>query len=121
MAAKLFKLRNVPDDEAEEIRQLLGQHEIAFYETPAGGWGVSVPAIWIHDGARLDEATRLVEGYQQERAIRAKADYQEMRAQGRQQTMLGKIRQQPVQFMVFLMFGVFIIYVTLAPFLHFGE
>ena len=49
MPELLFKLRNVPDDEAEEVRQLLNDHEINFYETRAGGWGISMPGIWLPD------------------------------------------------------------------------
>ena len=33
MAKLLFKLNSVPDDEAEEIRALLAEAEINFYET----------------------------------------------------------------------------------------
>ena len=42
MPLQLFNLRGVPEDEAEDIRQLLDEHEIEFYETSAGNWGVSL-------------------------------------------------------------------------------
>ena len=32
MSARLFSLRNVPDDEAEEIRQLLASNAVEFCE-----------------------------------------------------------------------------------------
>jgi len=119
MAAKLFQLRDVPADEAAEIRQLLQQHGIDFYETEAGGWGVSVPAIWIHDQSRLDEATALITVYQQQRTERAKAEHSQMKAEGRHQTMTDKIRQHPLQAILFFLMSLFILYVSLAPFIDF--
>ena len=47
MALLLFRLRNVPDDEADEVRHLLNENSIEFYETSAGNWGISMPAIWL--------------------------------------------------------------------------
>ncbi len=119
MAAKLFKLRNVPDDETEDIRQLLQQHEIEFYETEAGGWGVSVPAIWIRDERRLDEAGALIDAYQQQRTAQARAEYRQLREEGRHKTVADKVRRNPLQFVVLALFGLFIFYVTLAPFIDF--
>ena len=38
--AKLFlNLRNVPGDEAHEVRELLRTNAIDFYETPPSPWG----------------------------------------------------------------------------------
>src|SRR4030065_1675214 len=45
----LFKLNGVPDDEAEDIRALLNRNGIDYYETPAGNWAESVPAIGLND------------------------------------------------------------------------
>ena len=45
MSKLLFRLRNVPDDEADEVRELLTQHSIEFYETGAGNWGISMPRV----------------------------------------------------------------------------
>jgi len=120
MAAKLFKLRDVPDDEAADIRQLLQQHGIDFYETEAGGWGISVPAIWIHDESRLDEASALIEAYQQQRTLRIKAEYKQMKAEGRHQTVGDKIRQHPLQAILFFLMSLFVLYVSLAPFIDFS-
>ena len=77
MAAQLFKLRNVPEDEAQEIRDLLSQYQIDYYETPAGNWGISMPAIWLNDEQQLEQAKELIEKYQEERQIRARRDYEQ--------------------------------------------
>jgi len=119
MAVKLFKLRNVPADEAEEIRQLLRENDLAFYETEAGGWGVSMPAIWLHDQARLEEAQSLIDVYQAARTERVRAAFQQLKREGRQQTVISKIRQNPARFILFLVMALFILYVSLAPFIHF--
>ena len=119
MAVKLFKLRNVPDDEAEDIRQLLLQHEIGFYETDAGGWGISVPAIWLHDEGCFGQAKGLIEAYQRERAEHARTAYQLQKEQGEEETVIDRIRQQPLRFALFMVMGLFVIYVSLAPFVDF--
>jgi len=120
MATKLFKLRQVPDDEAEEVRQLLRENGIDFYETEAGGWGVSVPAIWIHDDSRLTEASALIDAYQQQRARHARAEFQQLKEKGHHQTVADKIRQNPVQAILFFLISLFILYVSLAPFIDFS-
>jgi hypothetical protein len=43
MTTLLLNLRRVPDDEADEVRALLEQHQILFYET-APTCGGSPPA-----------------------------------------------------------------------------
>lgn len=35
----LFRLSGVPDDEADDVRMLLTDNAIDFYETSAGNWG----------------------------------------------------------------------------------
>ena len=67
MPVPVFRLRNVPDDEAEEIRNLLKHNHIDFYETPAGNWGISMPAIWLNDDDQLERAKELIKEYQQHR------------------------------------------------------
>jgi len=120
MAAKLFKLRHVPDDEAEEIRHLLLEHDINFYETEAGGWGISVPAIWIYDHSRLAEASALIDAYEQERTKRVREEYSQLKGEGQHQTVVDKIRQKPIQFILFFLMCLFILYVSLAPFMGFS-
>lgn len=121
MAELLFKLRSVPDDEAEDIRQLLSEHEIDFYETHAGGWGISMPGIWLHDDVRLDEAKALIAQYQAERAINARAAFEQLKEEGMHQTMGDKIVEHPFQFLILSLAVLFILYLSLSPFLSFGN
>ena len=70
MAKLLFKLKSVFDDEADEIRQLLSDNQIDFYESPAGNWGISMHALWLNDEKQYDVARKLIDDYQQQRSLR---------------------------------------------------
>lgn len=121
MAELLFKLRSVPDDEAEDIRQLLSDHKIDFYETHAGGWGLSMPGIWLHDKEHLDVAKALIAEYQKGRAISARAAYEQLKEEGRDQTAGDKIVEHPIQFLILSLAILFILYLSLSPFLGLGN
>jgi len=49
MSKILFRLNGVSEDEIEDVRELLTEHDIDFYETPPGNWGISMPAIWVKE------------------------------------------------------------------------
>ena len=119
MAVRLFNLRNVPDDEANEVRALLDAQGIDFYETHAGFWGIASAGIWLHDDRRLEEAKRLIAEYQQERAKRMRAHYEQLRRDGLQPTVWHNIRRHPVQFILLIGMVMFVLYVSLSPFLNF--
>lgn len=75
MAVLIFKLRYVPDDEAQDIRELLSENDILFYETTAGILGMSMPGIWLKDDTQADLARKLIDDYQQLRQDRAQDEY----------------------------------------------
>ncbi len=60
MAKLLLNLRNVPDDEADDLRALLDEHDIAYYETSPGFWNISLGGIWVREDAAFAEAKRLM-------------------------------------------------------------
>lgn len=120
MPARLFNLRNVPEDEAEDIRALLNDNTIDFYETPAGNWGISMPAMWVKDEIQLEKAKALIKGYQEERAVRVRQDYEEQRARGNHKTLLDSFRENPLRFVAYLLVVCGLLYLTLNPFIsHF--
>ena len=55
MSALIFRLRNVPEDEAMQVRDLLDEHRIDWFETSAGNWGIGMPGLWVKD---VDDAQR---------------------------------------------------------------
>jgi Family of unknown function (DUF6164) len=118
MPVRLFNLRNVPEDEANEVRQLLADNGIDFYETQGSAWGVSAPAYWLHDNSQLDQARALIDNYQHQRAVTARAAYEQLRREGRAPTWAGNILRHPLQFVLLALLILFILYVTLSPFLR---
>lgn len=121
MAVKLFALRGVPDDEATEIRELLTEAEIDWYETPAGNWGMSMPAIWMNDEEQLQKAKLLIEEYQRERLVRVRKEYEQLKIVRKSATMIDKITENPIRFFVYLAIVLGIVYLSIKPFIDFGE
>ena len=112
-------MRNVPDDEAQEVRELLDEHNIEYFETFAGNWGISMPALWIKDNERFAEARELLDAYQSERSVRIKAEYEEKRMLGETKTMWDSFAEDPFRFTAyFIMIGI-VLYLSLQFFLSF--
>ncbi len=123
MSKQIFRLRNVPDDEAEEIRLLLREHGIEFYETPGGNWGISMPALWLNDDNehQAEEASALIEQYQEERAGRMRREYEELRQQGKHRRLRDAFRERPLEFIFYLLIAAVIIYFSTKPFLDLAQ
>jgi hypothetical protein len=64
MAVIIFRLKDVPEDEADEVRELLRANHLDFYETSAGKWGISIAAIWLKDDSQKERARALIDDYQ---------------------------------------------------------
>lgn len=120
MPVQLFKLRGVPDDEAEDIRELLSSNKIDFYETPAGNWGISMPAVWLNDDAQLAIAQRLIEQYEEERAARMREEYDRREDQRENKTMIDGLIEHPVRFVIYLAIIAAVIYLSTKPFFAIG-
>ena len=121
MAKILFRLRQVPEDEADEVRHLLDQNAVDWYETSAGKFQISFPAIWVRDDADEPTARLLIENYQQERRERMRAVRAERLASGEVETFLGRIMSNPLPVLLTLIFVAFILYVTIKPFISLGN
>lgn len=121
MAAKLFSLRNVPDEEADGVRDLLTRHHIDFYETPAGNWGISAPIIWVEDELQLDRAKSLLETFQEEYTARERAEHAQRVANNQQPTLLSNILRHPIQALALLVFAGIVAYFSVMPFIELGQ
>ena len=119
MATLLFRLRHVPDDEAEEVRALLSEHGIDYYETEPGNWGISMPALWLRDASQLEQATALLGEYQQQRAERMQQEYTALRERGEAPTLLTSLRAQPVRFVFYTGLSAAILYLSVSSFFSF--
>lgn len=121
MSIMLFRLNNVPEDEAEEVRALLTGNGIDFYETHAGNWGISTAAIWLRDASRLAEARMLLDTYQAERSMRAREAHRRAEADGLNKGLLHAFKEHPVRLIVYLAVIMAILYVSTMPFFHWGR
>lgn len=121
MAKLLFKLKSVFDDEADDIKTLLNDNEIDFYESPAGNWGISMHALWLNDHSQFEKATQLINDYQIERSQRIKQEIQQQKDNGEFETLFQRLLNRPVQFLVYSAFILFIIYISIMPFLGIGQ
>ena len=121
MRHQLLNLRHVPDDEAQEVRELLDQNAIPFYETAPNRWGISAGAIWIANDDDALKAKDLMADYQADRRARARADQEAARIEGIEETFLSQARKQPLRLIMILFGIVFFIALSLWPLLLSGS
>ncbi len=103
MAKLLLNLRHVPDDEADEIRDLLEAEKIAFYETRPSLWGISAGGIWLPAGGAYPQAKRLLDDYQSRRGEQARARRAAELAEGSAETFGTLLRRRPLFVIVTLL------------------
>ncbi len=115
MAKLLLNLRNVPDDEADDVRAMLDANGIAFYETKPGPWNISVGGIWVTDDAAIAEARRLMADYQQRRGERARAEYEAAVRDGTAQTFWSALRAEPARVVLALIGILFALALVALP------
>ncbi|MDP1558875.1 MAG: DUF6164 family protein [Nitrosomonas sp.] len=121
MSKLLFKLRGVPDDEAEDVRELLADNEIDFYETSAGNWGFSMPGIWLRDADQFEKAKDLLDEYQKARGIRAREEYARLKREGKNRTFIDWARENPVQLILFSAIIAAVLYLQAMLVINIGE
>jgi len=95
MAKLLLNLRNVPDDEAGDVRAMLDAQRIAYYETTPSMWGISTGGIWVTEDAAFAEAKRLMADYQQQRGERVRNEHAAARRAGTAETFGMVLRAEP--------------------------
>ncbi len=116
MAKLIFKLRDVPLDEAQDIRELLVENKIEFYETHAGNWGIGMAAIWISDNERYRQAMTLIDVYQKERSDKFYQQYAHLEHTGHTPSLLSNIRESPLRFIAYIFSIAVILYLSVIPF-----
>jgi hypothetical protein len=103
MSKLLLNLRNVPDDEADDVCAMLDAHDIAYYETPPSGWGLFAGGIFVQANADIVEAKRLMAEYQARRSARVRAEYAAARRDGTAETFRSMLRAEPVRVVLTLL------------------
>ena len=119
MSKLLFRLRHVPEDEASEVRDLLESHEIEYFETSAGLFGISFPAIWVRRDGQFETARRLIDEYQAERRDRVRSQYRLAREKGEARTALDRFRENPARFLGSLVMAALVLYFSVRFFFSF--
>jgi hypothetical protein len=97
MSKLLLNLRDVPDDEADDVRRFLDSSGIGYYETRPSLWGISGGSIWIRDDGEFAEAKRLMAEYQRDRQVRAREQRAEAERTGAVETFADVLRTQPLR------------------------
>ena len=95
MAVLIFNLRHVPDDEAQDVRELLLDNNIEFHESSAGILGMSVPGLWVVNEEQVEEARQLIDEYQQLRQKRVREEYRL-----KKRTSMDMFNENPVRYLV---------------------
>jgi len=121
MAKLVFRLKDVPQEEIDGVRRLLDEHEIEYYETHGGNWGISIAGIWVTDDERHAEARALIDVFQKEHGRQMRAAYQAQCDSGEAETTLQRFMQNPLRFIAYLLFAAVIGYFSLMPFFELGQ
>ncbi|MFT6732498.1 MAG: hypothetical protein ACJAS9_000678 [Polaribacter sp.] len=114
----LFKLNSVPEDEANEVRQVLDDAEIFFYETDSGRWGFGFSGMWTKDDSQLDEAKSLIQAYQIERYQEVTEKRLKLEESGQQISRINYFMTSPIKFSVLIIFASLLAYFTVIPFFN---
>lgn len=116
MAKLLFRLRNAPEDEIADVHQLLLDSHIDYFETSAGKWGISMPAIWVREDEDFARARELLDAYQQSRVVRLREEQRERVSRGEQETLLQRLQSRPVTAIAYCAIVLVILYFSILPF-----
>lgn len=121
MAKLIFKLRNVPEDEADAVRKLLDENGIDYYETSAGNWGIAMPGIWLRDQRQQQEAGELIDEYQRDRARAARQDYEQQKALGQHKRVLDIFLEAPLKFVFYWAVILLVLWFSVKIFLNISQ
>jgi hypothetical protein len=99
---------------------LLRSNGIDYYETSAGNWGISMPALWLIKDEDLFKARRLLEEYQHQRLITQREKYLQLKKTGVNISLISSIKERPLRFIVYLAAILFILYVSIKMVFEFG-
>lgn len=116
MSVLIFRLNGVSDEEAADVRGLLNDNQLAFYETDAGRWGLSIAALWLKDGDQLRQASYLLTEYQRQRENNAKNNNSLL-----QQSAWQRIKQAPLYYMLLIATIIAVATISVVPFLDFDS
>ena len=121
MPVLLLNLRDVPEDEAGEVRALLDAEGVEWYETRPSLWGISGGGIWAARDDQAQVARERLARYQAERGRRMRAERERERAEGRAPSAWSAFRERPLQAVATVLGILMMLAVATLPFLLFGR
>lgn len=106
----LLSFRYAPEDEIEQVRILLTNNDISFYEVPPSFLGFNAGGIWLRHAEQKTAAQALLTEYQQQRALDARKLWDEQKQQGTRITQYHIAKAHPIRFLltlisIFLLLG----------------
>jgi hypothetical protein len=116
MSVLIFRLNDASEEEAAQVRELLQQHDLAFYESSAGRWGISVAGLWLCDESEKLRARALIEQYQGEREQQFEHWWAEQ--PGFLVSLWRSFLAHPVPFVLTAILLVAIVFISLSPFVY---
>lgn len=115
MSVLLFKLHNVAEDEAGDVRRLMQEHGFAVYESHGGVFGLGVAAIWLEDKAQLQAARQVIDEYQTHRSAEQRRIYADQKARGEAPTIGQKLQAEPLKVAGIVAVIVLVLAVSVLP------
>ncbi|SRR5690625_2251014 len=112
----LLSFRYAPEDEVEQVRALLKEEHIDFYEVPPSFMGFNAGGIWLANPAQKQQAQLLLAQYQAQRAQQAQARWASQKRDGTQPTQWDHIKAHPFRFLLTLLGIVFLLGLMTLPF-----
>lgn len=109
-------MRDVPEDEAEEVRTLLNSHDIEYFETFAGNWGISMPALWIKEVEEFDRARELIDRYQAQRSERISRELAQGVGSDGPKTLKESFMLRPFQFLAHWLLIAVVLFISIYYF-----
>jgi hypothetical protein len=116
MSALIFRLRHVPDEEAQAIRELLDSNGIDWFETSAGNWGIAMPGLWASNAEQVARAKQVIAQYQFEHATKQRELHEKEKQLGQSKTLMQVVQERPYYVLGIVIFCLFILYVSIQPF-----
>lgn len=102
MSRLLMNLHQVPDDEANAVRELLDEARFDWYEIAPNRWGISPGALWISENEDFAAAKELLDQFQAKRQRDARAEYERAQQAGTRISILSVARKEPRKVLVAL-------------------
>ena len=119
MSQRVFSLRDVPADEAEDVFSLLDEANIAWYQTAPSVWGLSSPAVYVYDAEQAIQARALIDQYQRGRSSAARASGEPIPRgfTGFLRSLVRDWLQKPVRMTALLLVIGVVLYFSIRPFM----